>query len=66
EPKTAPLVQFLDQQIDLLARNAQQTTDTLYARIQTEYSRGFAPPVKKILPQAAGLKTSPTAEIRGL
>jgi ABC-type glycerol-3-phosphate transport system substrate-binding protein len=66
EPKTVPLAQFLDQQIDLLARNSQQTTDTLYARIQTEYQNGFAPQVKNVLPQAAGLKASPTAEIRGL
>jgi ABC-type glycerol-3-phosphate transport system substrate-binding protein len=64
--KTAPLAQFLDQQIDLLARNSQQTTDALYARIQTEYQNGFAPRVKNILPQAAGLKASTTTEIRGL
>lgn len=66
EPKTAPLAQFLDQQIDLLARNSQQTPEVLYARIQTEYHNGFAPPVKTVLPQAAGLKASTAAEIRGL
>lgn len=64
ESKTAPLAQFLDQQIDLLARNSQQTPAALYARIQTEYQHGFAPPVKN--PQAEGLKASPTSEIRGL
>jgi len=37
EPKTARMAQFLDQQIDLLARDAQQNTGDLYARIQTEY-----------------------------
>jgi ABC-type glycerol-3-phosphate transport system substrate-binding protein len=66
EPKTAPLAQFLDQQIDLLARNSRQTTDALYARIQTEYRNGFASPMKSVPPQVAGLKASPSAEVRGL
>ena len=37
EPKTARLAQFLDQQINDLARKSPQTTDALYDRIQTEY-----------------------------
>ena len=44
EPKTARMAQFLDQQINLLARNSQQTTDELYARIQTEYQSDTSPP----------------------
>jgi ABC-type glycerol-3-phosphate transport system substrate-binding protein len=66
EPKTAPLAQFLDQQIDLFARNPGQTPDALYARIQTEYHSGFAPPVESRPPQAAGLKTQAAADVRGL
>ncbi len=68
EPKTAPLAQFLDQQIDQLARSAaSQKTDALYARIQSEYQTGYAPPVVSSgLPQAAALKPGPSAQIRGL
>jgi len=45
EPKSERMAQFLDQQIDLLARNAQQNTDELYDRIQTEFqSDTGAPP----------------------
>ena len=37
DTKTVRLTQFLDQQIGLLAHDSQQTTDGLYARIQTAY-----------------------------
>jgi len=66
EPKTASLVQFLDQQIDLLARNSQQTADAVYTHIQTEYLNGFAPPsVKSASSITVGLKTPAAAQIRG-
>jgi len=41
EPKNAPLAQFLDQQINLLARNYGQKSDETYARIQAEYQSDF-------------------------
>jgi len=67
EPKTARMARFLDQQINSLARNAQQNTDELYVRIQTETS---APPIQSRLPNAAGQKPSPKVEavpqLRGL
>jgi ABC-type glycerol-3-phosphate transport system substrate-binding protein len=69
EVKTAPLAQFLDQQIDQLARGASaQKTDVLYAHIQSEYQNGYATPVvSSALPQAAALKPgSSSTEIRGL
>jgi ABC-type glycerol-3-phosphate transport system substrate-binding protein len=66
EPKTARMAQFLDQQINLLARDAQQNTDDLYARIQTEYQSDISGPP----PQAANQKPSPKVEtisqLRGL
>ena len=43
EPKTARMAQFLDQQINLLARNSRQKTDELYARIQTEFESDISP-----------------------
>jgi ABC-type glycerol-3-phosphate transport system substrate-binding protein len=71
EPKTARMAQFLDQQINLLARNSQQKTDELYARIQTKYQSDMSPPpIQGSLPQAAGQKPSPKVEappqLRGL
>ena len=71
EPKSARLALFLDQQINLLARSAQQKTDELYARIQTEYQGDMLPPpVAGSLPSAAGQKPSPKvdsgAQLRGL
>jgi ABC-type glycerol-3-phosphate transport system substrate-binding protein len=71
EPKTARLAQFLDQQIYQLARNGQQTTDDLYARIQNEFQGDMSPPtISSSLPQAAETKPSPKIEaapqLRGL
>ena len=45
EPRTALMAQFLDQQINQLARNAQAKTDALYARIQTEYQMSTGAPI---------------------
>jgi ABC-type glycerol-3-phosphate transport system substrate-binding protein len=71
EPKSARLAQFLDAQINLLARNAQQKTDDLYARIQTEYQgEMLPPPIAGDAPPAAAQKPSPKADagaqLRGL
>ena len=71
EPKTARMAQFLDQQINLLARDGRQNTDDLYARIQTEFQGDISPPsVSGDLPQAAGQKPAPKIEsapqLRGL
>ncbi len=68
-PKTARMAQFLDKQIDLFARNSQQTTDDLYARIQTEFQGDVSPPSISDLPPTAP-KPSPKVEtapqLRGL
>jgi len=71
EPKTAPMAQFLDQQIDLLARNSNETTDALYDRIQTAYQRDIPPPMTEGgPPKIAGPKPNPKVEaapqLRGL
>jgi len=71
EPKTARMAQFLDEQINLLARNAQQNTDELYARIQTEFQSDISPPpIESGLPQPAGPRPDPKVEaasqLRGL
>jgi ABC-type glycerol-3-phosphate transport system substrate-binding protein len=65
EPKAALMAQFLDQQINQLARNPQAKTDTLYARFQTEFemSTGAPPPVDK--PTLAP-KVDTGAQLRGL
>jgi ABC-type glycerol-3-phosphate transport system substrate-binding protein len=63
DPKTARMAQFLDQQIDLLARDGQQKTDQLYARIQTEYQSDTpAPRIEGDLPSAAAQRPSPKVE----
>ncbi len=70
DPKSARLAQFLDQQIYQLARNNQQSTDDLYARIQTEYQGEMSPPrIDGSLPQASSQKPTPKIEagqLRGL
>lgn len=71
EPKTARMAQFLDQQINLLARNSQQKTDELYARIQTEFQGDMTSPlIEGGLPRAALQKPNPKVEappqLRGL
>jgi len=71
EPKDARMAQFLDQQINLLARDARQKTNDLYARIQTEYQGDMSSPaISGNLPAAAGQKPAPKIEdapqLRGL
>jgi ABC-type glycerol-3-phosphate transport system substrate-binding protein len=71
EPKTAHMAHFLDEQINLLARNAQQKTGDLYARIQTEFQNANpTPAIEGGLPHAAGPKPPPkveaAAQLRGL
>jgi ABC-type glycerol-3-phosphate transport system substrate-binding protein len=71
EPKTARMAQFLDQQINQLARNGQQKTDDLYARIQNEFQGDMSPPtISGSLPEASGQKPAPKVEavpqLRGL
>jgi hypothetical protein len=66
DPKNAQMAQFLDQQIDLLARNTQEKTDELYARIQAEFQGdASAPPIV-----VSGPKPNPKVEaapqLRGL
>ena len=65
EPKTLLMAQFLDQQINALARNGQAKTDVLYARIQTEYqmNTGTLAPVQTLAPAP---KTETGAQLRGL
>jgi len=54
EPKTEKMAQFLDQQINLLARNAQMKTDALYTKIQTEYQNQLGvPPIFDPAPKPA-------------
>ncbi len=70
EPKATQFAQFLDQQINLLARSPEAKTDDLYARIQSEYEGEMHPPeINGDLPRAA-TKPSPRAaaaeQIRGL
>jgi ABC-type glycerol-3-phosphate transport system substrate-binding protein len=71
EPKTARMAQFLDQQINLLARDAQQNTEKLCARIQAEYQSETSPPsIAGGPPQPVGQKPNPKVEtapqLRGL
>ena len=68
ESKGAQMAQFLDQQINLLARNSQQKTDDLYTRIQTEYQGVLAPPIAGDQPHAAppSPKAADGAQLRGL
>jgi ABC-type glycerol-3-phosphate transport system substrate-binding protein len=57
EPKTIQLTQFLDQQINQLARNTDLNSSTLYARIQNEYQgETSAPAIESGVPRAAGGK----------
>ena len=54
EPKTEKMAQFLDQQINLLARNSQMKTDALYTKIQAEYQNRLGiPPVFDPSPKPA-------------
>jgi ABC-type glycerol-3-phosphate transport system substrate-binding protein len=69
-PQSALLAQFLDQQIDLLARNSGQSTNTVYDRIQTEYESAMPRSDDGDVPASAWLKpipkTSSDNQLRGL
>ncbi len=57
EPRAEPLAQFLDHQIDLLARDPGQKTDALYSQVQNVYRSGMASPSSDdAQTEAAGLK----------
>ncbi len=62
EPKTAPLAQLLDRQINLFA-SQDRPSENLYAEIQAEYRTGYAPaapaPKMRVNPKAE------TPQIRG-
>ena len=65
------MAQFLDQQINLLARNAQQDTGELFDRIQTAYLHDVPQrPIAGGPPLPAGQKPAPKIEaapqLRGL
>jgi ABC-type glycerol-3-phosphate transport system substrate-binding protein len=62
EPKTAWMAQFLDQQINLLARNSEQNTDEVYARIQTEFQSGVMSGSSGDRSSATGPAPSPKLE----
>jgi hypothetical protein len=68
EPKTIQLAQYLDQQINQLARTSGLSSETLYARIQNEYQgETTSPAIQNGLPQAAGGKSAlqvPAGQLR--
>jgi ABC-type glycerol-3-phosphate transport system substrate-binding protein len=66
ESKTAPMAEFLDQQIDLLARNAEEKTDDLYARIQAEFQREMPDSVVRSEGEKPDPKVEPAPQVRGL
>jgi len=70
EPKTIQLTQYLDQQINQLARTSSLNSATLYARIQNEYQDATsAPVIQNALPKAAGGAPTlqmPASQLRGL
>ncbi len=69
-PRDAPLAQFLNDQIDQLARHAGGNTADLYARIQAQYQSGLAPQQIDSNPPrpAEGLKPRPpvASELRDM
>ncbi len=71
EPKNTRMARFLDQQINLLARNSQQNTDDVYDRIQSEYRGKTSPPsISGDYPEAVDpkpiMKIEATPQIRGM
>jgi ABC-type glycerol-3-phosphate transport system substrate-binding protein len=68
--KTARMAQFLNEQIDHLARTTDEKTEDLYEHIQSEYQSDISPPqIASGLPKAAGRNPSPKVEgtaLRGL
>ncbi len=70
EPKTIQLTEYLDQQINQLARTSGLSSAMLYARIQSEYQgETSAPTIQNSLPKAADGKPTlqvPPSQLRGL
>jgi multiple sugar transport system substrate-binding protein len=62
EPRTAPMADFLDAQINAFARDGAEKTDDLYARIQTTFQTMIPPTIGGAIPQAAGRTPPPKAE----
>ena len=65
QPKAALMAQFLDQQINQLARNSQTKTDVLYARIRTEYQMSTGD-MKPAADPSLSPKVESGAQVRGL
>lgn len=65
EPKSQRMAQFLDQQINQLARNPQAKTDALYNKIQTEYQASLGLPPIFDSPNKVAPKASAAPQIRG-
>lgn len=66
EPRSERMAQFLDQQINLLARNAQEKTEELYTRIQTEYQASLGLPPIFAAPPKPMPKAEAAGQLRGL
>jgi len=66
EPRSERMAQFLDQQINLLARNAQTKTDALYTQIQSEYQASLGLPPIFSSPSKPMPKAEPGGQLRGL
>ena len=66
EPRSERMAQFLDQQINLLARNAQEKTDELYTRIQSEYQASLGIPPIFSSPAKPMPKADASGQLRGL
>jgi ABC-type glycerol-3-phosphate transport system substrate-binding protein len=62
EPRSARMAQFLDAQINALARNSAVKTDDLYAQIQTEFQGMIPPAIGGEIPHATGPKPAPKIE----
>jgi ABC-type glycerol-3-phosphate transport system substrate-binding protein len=62
EPKSVHMAQFLDAQINLLARTGPEKTDALYDRIQTEYQGMVPPTIGGEIPTSAATKPAPKIE----
>jgi ABC-type glycerol-3-phosphate transport system substrate-binding protein len=62
EPRSARMAQFLDAQINALARNSKVKTDDLYAQIQTEFQGMIPPSIGGEVPQPAMPKVAPKIE----
>ena len=62
EPRSVRMAQFLDAQINALARNGAVKTDALYAQIQTEFQGMIPPAIGGEIPQSTGPKPAPKIE----